>query len=235
MCDLSSLGRAIASLHDNVAPVKVYVKSHAEESCNSTLASVHGSRRRTKYSPPLGRGNMICFRCFGIQVEGRCGVAAFFRPLNQDQQLQRTMVHENCEEGFGDSCENGWASYPLILLANDGSWWGPTGDSAMSCSTSCRCRWSTPLDLLAQKSERATCSGKVVRTRGLRTLRKTMVMGTNPQGEWLASGGDAVREQRARLQKRGRKRRGRDIGHEVADACRIDPPVRNLGLESDRD
>lgn len=40
---------------------------------------------------------------------------------------------------------------------------------------------------------------------------------------WLASGGDAVREQRARLQKRGRKRRGRDMGHEVADACRFVP------------
>jgi hypothetical protein len=47
--------------------------------------------------------------------------------------------------------------------------------------------------------------------------------GTDPQNEWLASAGDAVREQRARLQKRGRKRRGRDIGHEVADACRFIP------------
>jgi len=57
------------------------------------------------------------------------------------------------------------------------------------------------------------------------------------QNEWLgwASGGDAMRKQRARLQKRGRKRRGRDIDHEVADACRLIPPVRNLGLESDRD
>lgn len=47
--------------------------------------------------------------------------------------------------------------------------------------------------------------------------------GADPQNEWLASGGDAMREQRARLQKRGRKRRGRDIDHEVADACRFIP------------
>lgn len=89
-----------------------------------------------------------------------------------------------------------------------------------------------PLEHAARSSgpkvrERATCSGKVVgwtHSCSVWHMRRRSVKDAGDgTEERLASGGDAVREQRARLQKRGRKRRGRDMGHEVADACRFVP------------